>query len=157
MPDSTDAARVRFPPPLVPVIALGVGALAQWLVRPLPLPLGAGLRWLVGVALVVAGLALVAAAQRLFNGIGQDPKPWTTTPEIVTTGVYRYTRNPMYVAMGVAQAGLAMLFDNAWMLLLVPVTWAVIARIAIGHEEAYLERKFGEVYLAYKRSTRRWL
>ena len=156
-PTPTDAARVRFPPPLVPLLALVVGALAQWLLRPLPLPLGAGLRWVLGGALVVGGVALVGAAHRLFQGIGQDPKPWTTTPQIVTTGVYRYTRNPMYVAMGLAQAGFALLFGNGWMLLLVPGTWAVIGHIAIRHEEAYLEQKFGDAYRAYKRSTRRWL
>ena len=63
----------------------------------------------------------------------------------------------MYLGMGLLQAGLGVLLSNAWIVVLVPVSWLVIYLIAIRHEEAYLERKFGASYASYKASVRRWL
>ena len=103
------------------------------------------------------GLALLAAAFGLFQKTGQDPKPWVTTPEIISTGIYGRSRNPMYVSMGLLQAGLGVALANAWVVLLVPVSCWVIWATAIRHEEAYLEGKFGAVYTDYKNSVRRWL
>ena len=150
-----DGAAVRFPPPFVPLILLAVGEVLHRLVW--PLPVGGALRAVLALALLAIGMGLLAAAAGRFRKTGQDPKPWLPTPEIVDTGVYAWTRNPMYVGMGALQAGLAVALGELWGVLLVPVTWWVIYGIAIRHEEAYLERKFGEAYLAYKRRVRRWL
>lgn len=155
--DETGGAAVRFPPPFVPLIGLLVGWALHALIWPLPLPLGTAARAGVAAVLLLAGLGLLAAAFRLFQRTGQDPAPWETTPEIIATGIYRYTRNPMYVSMGLLQAGLGVAFANGWIVLLVLPVWAAIQVIAIRHEEAYLERKFGAVYTDYKRKVRRWL
>lgn len=156
-PTPRDAAAVRFPPPFVYLGAVVAGGLLHELFLPLRLPLSTPLR--VAGAAVVGGLgiAFVAAAIGLFRKIGQDPAPWTPTPEIVSTGIYRRTRNPMYVGMALVQTAIALGWANGWILALLPVTLVAIRTIAIRHEEAYLERKFGESYLAYKRSVRRWL
>jgi protein-S-isoprenylcysteine O-methyltransferase Ste14 len=154
--EATEGAAVRFPPPFVPVIALVLGIAIDLLIWPLRIPIGGVTRIALAALLLLAGTLLIAAAFGLFRRTGQDPKPWLSTPEIISTGIYRYTRNPMYVSMGLLQAGLGVALGNAWVLLLVPVTWAVIYAIAIRHEEAYLERKFGSVYLDYKASVRRW-
>lgn len=157
VPTTPDAAAVRLPPPLVYLAAVVLGGLVHELVVPLPLPIGTGLR-IAGAAVAgVAGVALVLAAFGLFRAIGQDPAPWTATPSVVTTGIYRWTRNPMYVGMGLLQTAIAIGWANGWILALVPVVLATVQATAIRHEEAYLERKFGETYLAYKRSVRRWL
>jgi protein-S-isoprenylcysteine O-methyltransferase Ste14 len=63
----------------------------------------------------------------------------------------------MYVSMGVMQAGIGVALANGWVIALVPIVWLVIYFIAIRHEEAYLEEKFGSVYTDYKGSVRRWL
>ena len=63
----------------------------------------------------------------------------------------------MYLGMGLLQAGLGLLFGSAWPLVLVPVTWWVIYRISIRHEEAVLAGKFGDSYEAYRRAARRWM
>ncbi len=152
-----DGAAVRFPPPFVPLIALGVGVLAHWLVWPLPIPVAGPVRYGIAGLLVVAALGLMAGAIGLFRSTGQDPAPWEETPAVIASGVYRYTRNPMYVGLGLVQAVLGLALANAWIVLLVPVTWLVIQRTAIRHEEAYLERKFGSEYTDYKGSVRRWL
>ncbi len=152
-----DGAAVRFPPPLVPVIALAVGVLLEHFVLPISPSLSGFVRFGVGGLLIVAGLGLLAAAFGLFRSTGQDPKPWASTPEIISTGIYGYTRNPMYVSMGLLQVGIGLTLSNLWVVLLVPVSWTAIYLIAIRNEEAYLERKFGKVYLDYKEAVRRWL
>ncbi len=152
-----DGAAVRFPPPLVPLIALAVGLVIQRFVWPLPFPVEGLARTVAGGVLLVCGVGLITAAGRLFQKSGQDPKPWESTPEIIATGIYRLTRNPMYLGMGLLQAGIGVLLSNLWIVVLVPVSWGVIQRIAIRHEEAYLERKFGTSYTQYKASVRRWL
>jgi protein-S-isoprenylcysteine O-methyltransferase Ste14 len=152
-----DGAAVRIPPPFVYLGAVVLGGLLHELVLPLRLPLSTPLR-IAGAAIAGAlGIGLVAAAIGLFRKIGQDPAPWKPTPEIVSTGIYRLTRNPMYVGMALLQTAIALGWANGWILALVPVVLVTIRLIAIRHEEAYLERKFGETYLAYKRSVRRWL
>jgi protein-S-isoprenylcysteine O-methyltransferase Ste14 len=98
-----------------------------------------------------------SVAGRLFMKTGQDPTPWKPTTEIISTGIYRFTRNPMYVGLALVQTGLAVAMANLWLVALLPVVLAVVYATAIRHEEAYLERKFGEAYLDYKRSVRRWI
>lgn len=152
-----DGAAVRLPPPLVYAAALGLGVLLHGALVAWPLPLGAGVRAGAGLAVAGLGVALVLAAFGLFRRTGQDPKPWKPTPEILATGVYRFTRNPMYVGMTLLLAGIGIGLANAWLVLLAPVALAVVYATAVRHEEAYLERKFGETYRAYKASVRRWL
>jgi protein-S-isoprenylcysteine O-methyltransferase Ste14 len=158
MDDQThDGAAVRLPPPLVYLIAVIAGGVLHAFVSPLPIALPPPTR--IALALVAAGLglALGGAALGLFRRTGQDPKPWKSTPEILTGGVYRYTRNPMYVGMALLQTAIGLGWGNGWLLAFVPVALVIVFWTAIRHEEAYLERKFGEIYTRYKESVRRWL
>ena len=152
-----DGAKVRFPPPLVPLIALATGELLHRFVWPLALPLEGVARFGLALAGIAAGLGLMAAAMGLFRKTGQDPKPWKSSPELIRSGIYRFTRNPMYLGMGLLQAGIGAALTDGWVVLLVPLTWLIITLIAIRHEEAYLERKFGNAYVDYKRTVRRWI
>ena len=152
-----DGAAVRFPPPLVYLIAVFVGILLHAFVLPLPLELPGSARITVALGAALLGLAIGGSAFGLFRRTGQDPAPWKSTPEIVSTGIYRFTRNPMYVGMALLQTSIGIGFANGWILALVPLVLVTIYAIAIRHEEAYLERKFGATYLDYKRSVRRWL
>src|SRR5258706_14087900 len=88
-------AKVRFPPPLVYLISILLGVAIRYAARPLAV---AGYRYLVltvGVAVLLGGLWLIVGAWTLFKRTGQDPKPWKPTPEIVLSGPYSFTRNPM--------------------------------------------------------------
>ncbi len=155
--EDNDAAAVRFPPPLVYLAALIIGALLHATVLPLPFDLALGARIAAATAIALPGTAMMLGAVGLFRRTGQDPKPWKTTPEIISTGVYRITRNPMYVGMALLQTGIGIGFANGWIIALVPPVLAIIYATAIRPEEAYLERKFGDPYTEYKRSVRRWL
>jgi len=70
---------------------------------------------------------------------------------------YRFTRNPIYLAMFLGLIGLAIAFDNLWLLMML-VPFALVVRYGVvAREEAYLERKFGDVYRGYRSRVRRWL
>ena len=79
------------------------------------------------------------------------------TTAIVENGPYRFTRNPIYLGMFLSQAGIAIGFDDLWVLATLVPFYFVIRHGVVAREEAYLERKFGAVYLGYKSRVRRWL
>ena len=158
MPDRNgDGAAVRIPPPMVYLGLVIAGVVLNAFVWPLALDLGLALRAGATVVLGLAGAALLVTAFGLFSRTGQDPKPWESTPEIITSGIYGYTRNPMYVGMGLLQAALGVGLANLWIVVLVPAVLSIVYLTAIRHEEAYLESKFGQSYTDYKASVRRWL
>ena len=155
--DAKDGAAVRIPPPLVYLGAVVAGVLMHAFVAPLPIGLPLAPRIVVAAAAALVSLAFMGFAIQLFRRTGQDPKPWATTPEIISTGVYRVTRNPMYVGMALLQIAIGVGLANGWIVIAVPVVLVVVYLTAIRHEEAYLERKFGHAYSDYKESVRRWL
>lgn len=154
-----DAALVGVFPPGVPVVAIlaGVGLSFLW-----PIDIGlafpAVARYWVG-GLIVGGAVLTLGLWPvvLFRRSGQDENPWKPTPKIVERGPYRITRNPMYLQMVLFCVGAAVILLDVWIFIMTPVCAWVLQRFAIEPEEAYLERKFGETYLAYKRRVRRWI
>lgn len=154
-----DAAAVRVFPPGVPLltILLGVGLDRAW-----PLSLGFLVSapwcyWLGGAVVLGALLGLGLWSISLFHRGGQSINPWRPTPELVAQGPFRLTRNPMYLQMVLVCIGFAIILTNAWILLLTPLAGWSLQRFAILPEEAYLERKFGESYRAYKSRVRRWV
>ena len=152
-----DGAAVRVPPPLDFLGAVIAGVLVHGFVAPLPMGLPLVSRIAAGTVVTAAGLGFMGLAMSLFRRTGQDPKPWATTPEIISSGIYRFTRNPMYVGMALIQIAIGIGLANWWVILAVPVSLVLVYLTAIRHEEAYLERKFGSAYTDYKMSVRRWL
>jgi protein-S-isoprenylcysteine O-methyltransferase Ste14 len=78
-------------------------------------------------------------------------------PRLTTEGPFGYSRNPSYLALVLIYAGIASLRNSLWTMLLLPPVVMVMQREVIGREERYLERAFGEEYLAYKAQVRRWV
>ena len=154
-----DRAKVRLFPPGVPVITIliGVGLQRLW-----PLDFGFSLPaperyWAGGVLVVGSLLGLGLWSVMLFRRSGQSVSPWKGTPEILERGPFRITRNPMYLQMVLACLGFSVILSNLWILALTPVCALILQTSSILPEEAYLERKFGQPYLDYKRRVRRWL
>jgi protein-S-isoprenylcysteine O-methyltransferase Ste14 len=104
-----------------------------------------------------AALALFAWAIATVTRAGSNVPTSLPVTAIVDTGPYRFTRNPIYTAMMLALAGVAFAFDSLWPLLTLAAFAAVIRYGVVAREEAYLERKFGDVYLRYRTRVRRWL
>lgn len=152
--DRPDHPDLPLKPPLVFLFctALGVGAHHYWPHAARP----AG--WaVVGIALVVMAVALIQWSAWEFRRHKTAVVPWKPTRLIVDTGPFRVSRNPIYVAFALFQLGLGLWSDKLAVVLMVVPALLATDRAIIAREEAYLERKFGEVYLRYKRRVRRWL
>jgi protein-S-isoprenylcysteine O-methyltransferase Ste14 len=152
----SDSAKVGFPPPLVYAGTLLLG-LALDRVMPWSLELNWIGRFVAGALFIAAGLAVGLSAMGLFRKVGTDVKPWKTTSAIVADGVYRFTRNPMYLGMALLYGGLAVAFSSLGAIVLLPILILIIRTQVIAREERYLEAKFGEQYRMYKSRVRRWL
>jgi protein-S-isoprenylcysteine O-methyltransferase Ste14 len=105
----------------------------------------------------LGGIWLIADAWKLFRRTGQDPAPWKPSPELVFSGSYRYTRNPMYLGLTSIQVGVGMVLNNLWVSLLAGLALLTVHFIAVLPEESYLSEKFGESYRAYMIKVRRYL
>jgi protein-S-isoprenylcysteine O-methyltransferase Ste14 len=153
-----DSARVKIPPPLVFLGTLLIGlALGPLLGDPRVPILSHDLQNLLGWLGIVLGAAIALSANGLFRRSNTEVRPWKSASALVTDGVYRWTRNPMYLGMALLYAGIALVVDNLIaLLLLIPLVF-VIQREVIAREEAYLETRFGERYRAYRDSVRRWI
>jgi protein-S-isoprenylcysteine O-methyltransferase Ste14 len=155
--DGERGARVRFPPPLVYLASILSGVGMRYTVGPLAV---AGYRYLAltaGVAIILGGLWLIVGAWKLFKRTGQDPKPWKPTPEIVLSGPYRFTRNPMYLGLTCIQIGVGLALNNLWISLLAAFSLLTVHFIAVLPEENYLTEKFGDSYRVYLVKVRRYL
>jgi protein-S-isoprenylcysteine O-methyltransferase Ste14 len=157
--ENKDRAAVHFPPPFAFLVLVLLGWVMHRWICPLPTPEIAAW-WLpiaVGSMLITAGFTFILLSLRLFQRTGQKPEPWTSTPEIVSTGIYRHSRNPMYLGMALIQLGLGVALGNLWIIVLTPVAMTLVYLIAVRHEEAYLKEKFGQPYQRYLQTVRRWL
>jgi protein-S-isoprenylcysteine O-methyltransferase Ste14 len=110
-----------------------------------------------GGLLIVIGLLLLVSANGQFTRAGTDVIPFRDVTTLVTTGVYRYSRNPMYLGMAAVLLGCAITVGAATALLVTPLFMAIIELRFIRAEEAMLRGLFPEEYPAYCRRVRRWL
>lgn len=149
---------VWVPPPLFFIAGFLVGLL---LGRAYPMTM-APRRWetALGVAgLVIAsiGAAFGAWGMLTFARARTAIVPIRPASRLVEHGPYRFTRNPMYSGLTIAYLGVAMLFNAAWPLLMLPVVVFALKRWVVDREEAYLQREFGVEYDGYRRRVKRWL
>jgi protein-S-isoprenylcysteine O-methyltransferase Ste14 len=154
--EERDGADVRIPPPALYLVAVVLGVVLHW-PWALGFARGSSLRIALGVAVICGGVAILGSAFSVFHRIGQHPDPRKPTPTIARDGPYRFTRNPMYLGGSLIQLGLGVALGNAWIVLLLVPTVALIHYRAILPEERYLEGKFGDEYTSFKASVRRWL
>lgn len=152
-----DTAGVIAPPPLLflGMLLLALGAERLWRAFPTGLPRAA--RFAVALLLLAPAVALLLGALRRFRAARTPPEPWKPTKAIVADGVYRVTRNPMYLGMLLTYLALAVALDSGLALLLAPALVALVGAGVIAREERYLEARFGDEYRAYRARVRRWL
>ena len=148
---------LKVPPPVVALcVALLMWAAARWLpgLRLLPVP-----PRVLPVLLAVLGAASTIAGMASFRRLGTTVNPLqpAKATALVTGGIYRLTRNPMYLGLLLVLAGWALALGSvpAWAGPLVFVAW--ITRLQIQSEERVLRGLFGAAYAAYCGRVRRWL
>ena len=93
----------------------------------------------------------------MFEGAQPSFRVDRATTSLVQTGPFRYSRNPGYVALTSLHLGIAIFFNNAWILATLVLAVVVMSRAVIAREEEYLECKFGAQYTTYSDTVRRWL
>ena len=129
--------------------------LTRWQARE-PLPYWAPMRVLGGILLVAGLIALIRAFVRfVMEGLG-TPAPIAAPERLVVGGVYRYVRNPMYVAVLAVIVGQALLLGRLGLLLYAAAAWLLVAAFVRWYEEPTLTRRFGEDYEAYRRAVPAW-
>jgi len=157
MEKTPNGANVRFPPPLIYVIGLALGLAAGRFLHVPDLGLPIETREFLGAALAVAGIFVSFAGAGLFLRHDTAIIPFKPATSLVTSGVYRWTRNPMYLGMALIYLGIAVFLNSLpALVLLAPVIWIVHTQV-IAREEAYLERAFGNEYIVYKNQVRPWI
>ena len=142
-------------PPLMMLAHLLAAFLLHWLL-PLPIAFPKSLEW-TGYVLVFAGLGFAFSAVSQFGKVRTTLDPHGSVSAIVTSGPYRFSRNPIYLGFVLTLIGLPLALGNVWGVVLSPLLMVSLYRLVIKHEEAYLEGKFKDIYSSYKSRVRRWL
>jgi protein-S-isoprenylcysteine O-methyltransferase Ste14 len=152
---TSDTAGVIAPPPLIFLSALVIGFGLDLVIGTGSLPWTVALP--VGAVSIITGLGVMGSFVEAFRRARTPLDPYTPSEALVTDGPYRLTRNPGYLGMAITYAGIAIGSNALWVLAPLPLAIAVIDRGVIACEERYLERKFGQPYVDYKRRVRRWI
>ncbi len=150
-----DRPGVAAPPPLIYAGGFALGYVIESFLPTALFP--EFMRAFVGWSLIGFGVLIAAFALSAFRRACTPVNPYAQTTALVTGGPFRFSRNPLYLALTVIYLGAAGLLNSHWPVLLLPgvlwfTHWGVIIR-----EEHYLERKFGPAYKEYKARVRRWL
>jgi len=124
--------------------------------HPLATGLSQALRWGVAASLLMLVATLGGWGLWTFKREGTTPEPNGVASALLTTGPFRLSRNPLYLALSTTPLWVGFLLDSAWMLLLTPVLVLLLDRLVIAREEVRLRAQFGDDYLAYTQRVRRW-
>ncbi|MET1256479.1 methyltransferase family protein [Aliikangiella maris] len=145
---------IFIPPPLIVfcIILSGYGLGFLW-------PININLQWLpnLGILLFSIGCLLALFASQLFFRLKTSIEPWKPTSKVITQGIYRYSRNPIYLAFLFFQLGIGFYFIKFWIVLLTALTFWILDRFVVNKEEVYLQQKFGQEYLNYKKQVSKWI
>ena len=150
-----DNPGVIAPPPLIYAVPLAAG----WYINrtnPFPMMPAEYAKW-IGLAVIGVGVVLMVLAGVQFWRKHTSVIPYSPTTAIVQSGPFRISRNPIYLADTLCYVGGAILLNTAWPLIFLPLVLLVMHRGVILREERYLEQKFGDEYIDYKTSVRRWI
>ena len=157
MVNSEDTARVLIPPPLLFFACLGFGIILEFLFPSRPVSWPWTPRIIAACILsLISGLFAIGAFIPLVRN--KTPfNPSKPTVRIVREGSFRFSRHPMYLSLLLLLGGGAVLFCSLWLFIMIPVLFIAFEITAVRPEEKYLSEKFGDEYLHYKTSVRRWI
>jgi protein-S-isoprenylcysteine O-methyltransferase Ste14 len=151
-----DTPGVVAPPPVLFGFVFGIAMLLNW-AHAIAIPLiPTGLEWPGNTLLWISGL--IALWATFFMGRAKTTvNPLRPTTALVTSGPYRFSRNPLSVSLVVLYIGLAFRINTLWPLLLLVPLLVIFHFGVIQREERYLEGKFGQTYRDYCATVRRWI
>jgi protein-S-isoprenylcysteine O-methyltransferase Ste14 len=158
MTNKRDTAGVVAPPPLLAAVTIVLGLILDWLLPAYVLSavLTLSERIVVGGIMLAASASLGVPAILAFRSGGTHVEPWKPATALVTGGIFRWLRNPMYVGLAFGVAGIAIALASDWALVLLVPAALIMHFGVVRREERYLEAKFGEVYRGYKARVPRY-
>jgi protein-S-isoprenylcysteine O-methyltransferase Ste14 len=142
---------------LPPLVLLAACATTGALQRLAPWHLGLCPAREVGGLLLACGVILNALSHRELHRAGTSVNPLQPTTAIVESGLYGFSRNPIYLGHGALLLGVGALLDSGWVVVALAAWLAVVRVCVIAREERYMAHKFGQAYLAYQARVRRWI
>ena len=152
-----DHAKVKTIPPLIPLLFIGMAWLLNKYIYALSIPLSLNIQIIIAYVMMTITTILFSFSLYFFIKTRQNPGPHTPTNALYTGGIFRITRNPIYLGFLTAQMVVAIKLNNLYIILSIPVVLWLINKWVIEAEETYLENLFGQDYLNYKQKVRRWL
>ena len=150
-----DNPGVKTPPPLI-FLGFGLIGIVLHYLKPLTIT---GPSWLVylGMLILISSFLGFGYMVNFYKKNETEIEPTKTTSKIITSGIYRYSRNPVYLISCAGPIGLGFLFLTYWAMFAFIPALIVVYFTAVKKEEQYLGKKFGQEYLDYKKKVRRWL
>ena len=110
-----------------------------------------------GMVAVATGVLLIRSSMQSIDRAGTTYDPYAASTALVSSGIYRYTRNPGYLGLAVIQLGLALMIDSPWIAITTVIAVIVTSRFVIKLEEEKLSNTFGQEYQNYLSKVRRWI
>jgi len=148
-------ANVHLPPPVIHATGVIAGfVLYEYSAFKVPASL---LLNGLGVILVLISMIIAGSVFRQFARSDNPVPPNQPINALMSSGPFRYTRNPLYLALALLHGGIGLVTGNVWILLTLPPVLLIVRYYVIAREEAYLARRFGQNYLDYQARVRRWL
>ena len=150
-----DNPGVKTPPPLI-FLGFGLFGIVLDYFKPLTIT---GPSWLgyLGMLILISSFLGFGYMVNFYKKNETEIEPTKTTSKIITSGLYRYSRNPVYLISCAGPIGLGFLFLTYWAMFAFIPALIVVYFTAVKKEEQYLGKKFGQEYLDYKKKVRRWL
>ena len=155
MKSEKDHLRI-IPAPAIVFVFVVLGFGLNWI---LPFPLLTNLIVARLTGLIVIGVSIILGGGAIveMRRLHTSPNPHSPATVLVESGVFRHSRNPVYLSLFLMYIGIAICVNIFWMILLSPVLFWSVEKLVVKSEEDYLEGRFGDVYLQYKRCVRRWI
>ena len=147
--------KTKIPPPIIALVMIAIIYLSSLIIEPITF----GYQTLISISVAVVGLACAIPSFRLFAKHKTTISPFTPseTSALVTVGMYRYSRNPMYLGLVLLNIA-ATIFFGTWLGVIIVVAFIFLLNLLqiIPEEEALIDI-FGEEYIDYKKKVRRWI
>lgn len=158
-----DSAQIPTYPPLIMLLSLNLGFLGGisnlYLFQLYSLPnfLDIFRSSNLGFFIIIISFVIIYLSVGLFKKNNEDPNPTTASNKLITSGIFKYTRNPMYLALVIFQIGIGMSLSFLHISLMSIITVYFLHNYVIKKEEVYLKKLFGKEYDRYLNNSRRWI
>ena len=150
-------ARTTFFPPYALMIGLIASSLLDSFFIHLPLFEGSIIVLIIGLIIAVSSFLMAIYTLKIFSDNEENPHPKSVQNQLFVGGTFKYSRNPIYLAMVIILLSCGLAFNSWWYVISAAISIPLLTYGVIIPEEKYLEKEFGNVYLDYKKSVRRWL